>query len=300
MKEHAASFLAYLRDRGFSENTVERYGRVLDGFLAHLRQMPEAETCDPRRITKTIVVGFLRSSGANGTEPSGVVWNVRLACLRSFFGHLYREELLPENPAAKVEFARLIQRNPTYLTYPEYQAFLAAIRRVGTHFYRDRDFAIAVTFYNTGLRLSELVALDIDQIDWSNETLREVARKGGRVKDVYFNGEVTVALKAWLRRRDRLDLDETEQSLFVSDRRQRLGRRSVERLFSRYSEAAGLGKNITPHVLRHTTATELLRRGEDIRIVSEVLNHSNLNTTKRYAHLMEGAEKRAVDRLAGG
>lgn len=297
MKDHAASFLAYLRDRGFSENTVERYQRVLEGFLAYLDHRAETELVDPQQITKQLIVEYLRSSGANGSDPSGVVWNIGLSCLRSFFGHLYREELVPENPAAKVEFAKLGERNPTYLTHGEYRAFLETIRRVGTRFYRDRDFAIAVTFYNTGLRLGELVALDIDQIDWSNEVLHEVVRKGGSVKDVYFNGEVTAALKVWLKRRDQLEL-QTERALFVSDRRRRLGRRSVERLFSHYSKAAGMGKTITPHVLRHSIATELLRRGEDIRVVSEVLNHANLNTTKRYAHLAENAERAAVRKLA--
>lgn len=298
MKAHTASFLAYLKDRNFSPRTIERYERVLDGFVDHLGQLSEAELSDPRRITKSVVVSFLRSSGAKGAEPSGVVWNSRLACLRSFLGYLYREEQVDENPAAKVEFARVTPKEPVFLTAGEYAGLLDGIRQHGQPFYRDRDAAVTVVLFNTGVRVSELVSLDTDQVDCSNETFRAVKRKGGRVRDVYFNGEVARALQRWLRRRECMGVAECEGALFVSDRRQRLSARSVERLLSLYAERAGLGKKVTPHVLRHTTATELLRRGEDIRVVSEVLNHSNLNTTKRYTHLVEGAEKRAVDRLA--
>lgn len=229
-----------------------------------------------------------------------MIWNIRLACLRSFFGYLYREELVPENPAVKVEFARTVPRDPVYLTCNEYRQLLDKICEVGQNFYIDRDRAIIITFFHTGLRLSELVSLDINHIDWPAEVFRGVRRKGGALKVIPFNGEVTAAIKAWLVRRMQLDINTAERALFVSDRRKRITPRTIERLFCRYSEALGLSKRITPHVLRHTTATELLRRGEDIRIVSEVLNHTNLNTTKRYTHLMEGAEKRAVDRLAGG
>jgi len=300
MRENTASFLAYLGDRRFSPATIQRYERVLGAFVKFLAGLDGAGLPDPAGVNKAAVVAFLRNPGPSGVPPSSVVWNTRLACLRSFFGYLYREELVPENPAVKVEFARPAPRPPVYLTHAEFRQLFDTIRQLGHNYYRDRDAAIIVTFYHTGLRLSELVSLDVSQVDWQSELFRAVRRKGGQVKDVPFNAEVTLVLSHWLKRRSSLGIAETERALFVSDRRTRLKQRSVERLFSRYSEMAGLGKKVTPHVLRHTTATELLRRGEDIRVVSEVLNHSNLNTTKRYTHLVEGAEKRAVDRLAGG
>jgi site-specific recombinase XerD len=298
MECHAANFLAYLRDRNFSPNTIERYKRVLGAFVEFLGQQDSTSAITPQAVTKSAVITFLRRLGRNGKEPSGVVWNIRLACLRSFFGYLYREELVPENPAVKVEFAKPVQRDPVYLTCTEYRQLLDTIKQIGHNYYRDRDRAIVIALFHTGLRLSELVSLDIYQVDWPNEVFRGVRRKGGKVKDVPFNSEVTTALATWLKKRASLCVPNAEAALFISDRRTRIKARTVEQLFSRYSEKAGLGKKVTPHVLRHTTATELLRRGEDIRIVSEVLNHSNLNTTKRYTHLIEGAEKRAVDRLA--
>jgi len=300
MQQYVDGFLAYLRDRNFSDNTVTRYERELLAFAVYLATCCTTHVTDPSGVTKSDVLGFLRHPSASGRPPSSVVWNGRLACLRSFFGHLFREELVVANPAQKVEFARPTPRDPTYLTYQEYRRLLETVSQGARPFYRERDYAIFVTFYHTGLRLSELVSLDVDQIDWTAEVFRRVRRKGGRVRDVQFNVEVTLALGAWANKRALLGVIDSERALFLSDRRKRLRQRSVERLFARYSSMVGLGKKITPHVLRHTTATELLRRGEDIRIVSEVLNHTNLNTTKRYTHLMEGAEKRAVDRLAGG
>lgn len=298
METYTACFLAYLRDRNFSENTIDRYTRILEAFVNYLGEQTETRISDPKVVNKGAILAFLRQPGASGSTPSSVVWNSRLACLRSFFGYLYREELVPENHTVKVEFSRLAQKQPVYLTHQEYQQLQFVIDKNAHPFYKERDKAIVTTFFHTGLRLFELVSLDIDQIDWPGEIFRRVKRKGGSVKNVFFNGEVTVALGDWVNKRSSLGASDTERALFLSDRRKRIQPRSVERLFSHYSELVGLGKKITPHVLRHTTATELLRRGEDIRIVSEVLNHANLNTTKHYAHLMEGAEKKAIDRLA--
>jgi len=297
MTNYAASFLAYLKDRGFSPNTIERYGRVLRAFGEFLEGHMGTAGTNPQSIDKAAVIAFLRSNGGNGTEPSGIVWNGRLACLRTFFGYLYREEQVAENPAVKVEFSRPVSRDPVYPTYPEYEQLVAAVGQHGHPFYKDRDTAIIVAFFHTGLRLSELVSLDVHQVDLLCETFRAVLRKGGNVRDVHFNGEVTRVLRPWLTRRRARGFPK-DGPLFVSDRRKRISPRTVERLVVRYSALAGLSKKLTPHTIRHGTATELLRRGEDIRVVSEVLNHSNLNTTKRYTHLVEGAEKRAVDRLA--
>ena len=153
-------------------------------------------------------------------------------------------------------------------------------------------------FWHTGLRLRELVSLDLAQVDVEAERLRSVHRKGGDRLDVHFNVEVTIALRRWLWQRRLYPRHEEERALFLSDRGTRLSARAIGELVGKYAAQAKLGKRVSPHTLRHSTATELVRRGNGIEVVAEVLNHGSLNTTRMYVHLVGEQVHAAVASLA--
>jgi integrase/recombinase XerC len=158
--------------------------------------------------------------------------------------------------------------------------------------------AILITLWNTGLRLSELLSLELAVVDFEAEVFRVVRRKGGKLLPVYFNVDVTIALRRWLWLRKEYPNATTELALFLSDRGRRLSPRAVEDLVAKYAELAGIEKHVTPHTMRHSTATELIRLGNGIEVVGQILGHASLDTTRRYIHLVGEQVHAAVASLA--
>lgn len=293
--------MAYLADKNSSPLTRERYSSVLTRFFESVKKTQDSQGLGMREVSKLELVEFLRATtGINGHEASAKAagsWNTKLGALRSFFSWAYREDLIEQNPALKVEFAKVPKRPPVFLTWEEYQRLREVVRDSATKRYRTRDEAIIVTLFGTGLRISELVSLDITQVDWTTRIFRDVKVKGGDMALVDMNRDVAKALKSWLPSRRAMAAD-GEPALFVSDRGCRISVRAVQGLFKKYSEAAGLGKKITPHTMRHSTGSDLAERGVDIRVIQHVLRHKSITTTQKYTHLTDKARRRAVDMLA--
>lgn len=284
-------YAGHLADLRYSPTTSARYLRVLKEFKQYLATMNPNMTLDA--VNRDVIVLFLRQSSGRSASTQ----NVRLASLRGFFGYLRRQGMLTSNPTEEIEFLAVKTAEPTFLSMREYGRLLRSIRQHSSPSLATRNEAIVVVLFNTGLRVSELVALSLDICDFSTRAFRNVPLKGGSSGSVEWNGETERVLKAWLVERKAWHVRDDERGLFLSSRGTRLSVRAVQDLFQRISRIARVRKRVTPHVLRHSMATELLRQGHDIRVIADLLHHASLNTTRRYAHVVDSLRRKALASL---
>jgi integrase/recombinase XerC len=297
MDQAIADFTTHLRDRNRSPITIARYIDLLRRFTRFACVELHQEAIAPDQIDKALVVLFVREGGVTGAQASAATRNSRLAAIRAFFRFLLAEDRVTRDPTANIHSASLPARAPTFLTAEEFAKLRRAIEAHASEFYLRRDMAILVTLWNTGLRLFELLSLDLSVVDFETEVFRTVRRKGGKVQPVHFNVDVTIALRRWLWQRKEYPAA-AGPALFLSDRGRRLSSRAVEDLVAKYARLAGIDKHVTPHVLRHSTATALIRAGNGIEVVADVLAHSSLDTTRHYVHLVGEQVHAAVASLA--
>jgi integrase/recombinase XerC len=297
LKAHIRQFLEFLRyNRNVSPHTLRAYDTDVSQFLATIAaatKTPSAQV-PVRAFTTEAVRDFLGTLHDRGISRASSAR--RLAALRTFARYLVREELLPEDPTALVGTPRKEQRLPAHLPVDDMNRLLDAPDRSTVA--GRRDLAILELFYASGLRLSELVGLDLGDVNLSSRIAR-VAGKGGKERLVPFNRAAAEAIRQMLPdTRPAMDAAESRrpvsrhaprrQPLFVNLRGGRLTTRSVDRIVRRYAREASLEQGISPHALRHTFATHLLQAGADLRAIQELLGHARLGTTQRYTHLDVG------------
>ncbi len=206
----------------------------------------------------------------------------KLASLRTFFNFCMREKLMEKNPAKEVATPKIPKRVPKFLTVDEVFALIDAA--AGEDVLGARDRAILELLYASGLRVSELVGLNIEDADLQSATVR-VLGKGRKERIVPMGGKAVAALGVYLGKRSVLPTHPAQSWLFANRHGGRLTARSIERLLTKYLRRCGLQKTVTPHVLRHTFATHLLGQGADMRGIQELLGHSSLSTTQKYTHV---------------
>ena len=215
----------------------------------------------------------------------------RLASLRSFFRFLCRDGLLKDNPAVAVSTPKLERRLPNFLTEPEVSKLLETPPDTGAWPLRDR--AILETLYSTGIRVSELVGISMDELDMIGGSIR-VMGKGKRERLAPIGDRALQAIQAYLRQRP--PAMAASRALFVNQRGGRLSARSVQRLLGKWIKQASIAQHVSPHTLRHSFATHLLNRGADLRSVQELLGHLHLSTTQIYTHVTTDRLKAVYDR----
>jgi integrase/recombinase XerC len=306
MREHLKEFLAYLKlNRHMSPHTVRAYDSDITQYLAWVagdkqRKMSELTVGD---LDLTSVRSHLAELNKAGKARSSVAR--KLSALRTFVKYLRREELIEHDPTAMAVAPRRDQNIPTHLSEPE-MARLIEMPSTADPLGR-RDRAILELFYASGLRLSELVGIDLEDLNLPGRMVR-VMGKGGKERLLPFNQSALTALRAWLadraailaarqarsRRRTAVAPRRTvagarqktpADPLFLNARGGRLTGRSVDRMLRRYVAQCSTRLGISPHALRHSFATHLLQRGADLRAIQELLGHSRLSTTQRYTHV---------------
>jgi integrase/recombinase XerC len=214
----------------------------------------------------------------------------RLSCVRSFFRFLCREGLLTNNPAAVVPTPRLERRLPHFLDEEQMTRLLEA--PPADRWQGQRDRAVFETLYSTGMRVSELVGLNLNDVDEISDTVI-VRGKGKRERLCPIGKTALQAIQRYLAHRPRRV--KVPAAMFVSQKGTRLTARHVDRLLQRYARQAALPIPISPHSLRHSFATHLLDRGADLRSVQELLGHQSLSTTQIYTHVTPQRLKRVYD-----
>jgi integrase/recombinase XerC len=289
MTEHLAQFTQFLRlNRNLSPHTVRAYESDLAQFLDHIAASlgvtpPELT---PAALDRSAIRGFL--GDLHGQGQSRATAARKLAAVRTFLRYLRREEVISGDPGALVPTPKREVRIPAHLSEREISELLAAPHDDSGLARRDR--AILELFYASGLRLSELAGLDLEDVNFSARMVR-VLGKGGKERFVPFNTTTASALRAYLKDRELLILggagsrEKVPPALFVNYRGTPLGTRSIDRLVKRYVIACSARLGISPHALRHSFATHLLERGADLRAIQELLGHARLSTTQRYTHV---------------
>ena len=280
-------FLEYLEiEKGSSLKTIENYERYLNRFLEF------AKIKNPKEITDPLVREFrlfLNRQSAGNNRATGdtlkkKTQNYYLIALRSFLKYLAKRRI-ESLPAECIELAKVPERSLDLISSQELNRLLSAPE--GNDIKSLRDRAILQLLFSTGLRVSELCSLTQD-IDFSSDEF-SVRGKGNKVRVVFISDEARKAVKEYLK--SRKDMDD---ALFVKvsdekrkDEKEGLARRSIERIVKHYAIKAGISKKVTPHIIRHCFATDLLQNGADIRSVQMMLGHSNISTTQIYTHITD-------------
>jgi integrase/recombinase XerC len=299
--DHLKAFLKHLAlNRNLSAHTVRAYDSDLSQFLTHIAVKQGCKRPDiaPAMLDRLAIRSFLADQHASGQSRATAAR--KLAAVRTFLRYLRREGVIASDPGALTRTPKRDVRMPAHLSEDEMSQLLEA-PAAGAALGR-RDRAILELFYASGLRLSELAALDTGDVNLSAKMVR-VLGKGRKERLVPFNGATERAIRAYLKDRERLILEappprsraalravergrhaRREDPLFVNYRGGRLGVRSIDRLVRRYATAA-TSTTISPHALRHSFATHLLQRGADLRVIQELLGHARLSTTQRYTHV---------------
>lgn len=227
----------------------------------------------------------------------------KISSLKSFYNYFFRNEKIKTNPAALVQMPKLHEKEIIRLDVDEVAELLDEVesgedlteRQKAFHEKtKVRDLALLTLLLGTGIRVSECVGLDINDVDFKNDGIR-IHRKGGKEVTVYFGEEVEDALKEYLKEREHIIPEEGhEDALFLSLQRKRMSVRSVEKLVKKYSRIVTPLKKITPHKLRSTYGTNLYRETGDIYLVADVLGHSDVNTTKKHYAALEDERRRSA------
>jgi integrase/recombinase XerC len=301
MRDHLKSFLAHLKlNRHVSPHTARAYESDLTQYLAWLagetgKKMSELGPADLDMSSVRVHVAELNRAGKARASVAR-----KLSALKTFSRYLRREEIIHHDPTAMAVAPKRDHTIPTHLSEDE-MTELIETPDTGDPLGR-RDRAILELFYASGLRLSELAAIDLENLDLNGRMVR-VMGKGGKERLVPFNQSTASALRAWMKDRAAILSSRPTMSrlksvskrpkaakadadaLFLNYRGTRLSERSVDRMLRRYVAKCSTRMGISPHALRHSFATHLLQRGADLRAIQELLGHARLSTTQRYTHV---------------
>jgi len=298
MREHLKAFLEHLRlNENASAHTVRAYDSDISQYLAFLashfdRRVMDLTAADLDHLGARAFLGELHRNGQSKSSAAR-----KLSAIRAFGRYLRREGVLDSDPAALVGTPKREQRIPAHLAVDEMSKLLEQPDTAVPLGRRDR--AILELFYASGLRLSELVGLDLDDVNLSGRVVR-VLGKGRKERIVPFNQSAAAAVRAWLADREQFLRTGTapagrgqapvgrfraRQPLFLNYQGGRLSTRSVDNLVRKYVAQCSTRYGISPHALRHSFATHLLEAGADLRAIQELLGHSRLSTTQRYTHV---------------
>lgn len=273
-------FLQYLRiEKNASEHTQRQYRQDILQFIDFMRQQTISSFA---AVSYLHIRKYLADLQGNDYEKRSIAR--KLSSLRSYYRYLMREELVSESPLSGVSTPKLDKKLPMFMYVQEIEDLLQAVN-LGTPLGL-RDRAILETLYSSGIRVSELVGMDLSSMDLRNG-FALVFGKGAKERVVPLGSHAIRAIQVYLdRSRPMLIKQDTdEKALFLNHRGGRLSDRSVRRLMDSYLTLIAKSKNISPHTLRHSFATHLLEAGADLRAVQELLGHANVSTTQIYTHV---------------
>ncbi len=276
-------FLGHLElERGLSRNTLEAYRSDLQQYADFL----ERHELDPLAVKTTDLTAFISELATGTPERAAAAPSTlqrKIACLRSFYRHLRREQILEHDPASDLRAPRSRARLPKVLSRDEVARLLEQPRGTAPAALRDR--ALLETMYACGLRASEAIGLELSELDLEGGILR-ARGKGSKERIVPIGGKAIEALGAYLERaRPQLVGLRPERRVFLNLRGGGLSRQGLYKIVRRHARSAGLEKRMSPHTLRHTFATHLLTGGCDLRSLQEMLGHADIGTTQIYTHL---------------
>ncbi|NLI12376.1 site-specific tyrosine recombinase XerD [Pelotomaculum propionicicum] len=290
MEKYLEDFIYHLAmERGLAENTLVSYRTDLTGYILFCRKQGLASLAEADRDT---VLSYLYKLQMDGRSPATI--SRQLAALRSFYRYTVREGRLQADPTGELDSPKSPQKLPRVLTVEEVDLLLGQPEISESTGIRDK--AMLEVLYATGIRVSELVSLNLEQAHIKNGFIRCFG-KGGKERLVPLGDVAARFLQEYLARgRSKLIRPEGAQALFVNQHGRRLTRQGFWKIIKKYARKAMITKEITPHTLRHSFATHLLENGADIRSVQEMLGHADISTTQIYTHLTRNKLKEIYNR----
>jgi integrase/recombinase XerD len=295
VKEAIDKFLNYLAvEKGFSQNTIEAYRNDLNQLVGFLEEAAKGGTVLPwTAFDRQSILGYLTNLKERRYAATTVARKV--AAIKSFFGFLAAEGLIKENPARDVPSPRVGKSLPKPISITQARQLLEETEKKDTPEAR-RDKAMLQLLYASGMRVSELVSLNLKDVDTEGGYVRCFG-KGGKERLIPIHSQAVAALKDYISQgHPRLKVGDGEEALFLNRRGERLTRQGLWQIIKGYAKAAKLGIEITPHTLRHSFATHMLSGGADLRSVQELLGHANISTTQVYTHLTTEHIRRAYEK----
>ncbi len=280
MADDIKAYGVYLAEtKHSSQNTISSYLRDLHQFRDYVQDTLEA---DLRQVTTEEIQSYVSWMLGKGKSPASATRSV--ASLKSFYNYLVSIGALRTNPAKGVAAAKVERKYPQILTSKEVELFLEQPKCVDAKGYRDH--AMLELLYATGIRVSELISLNLSDLNLSASLLRCESRGRERVIPLYHTA--VKALQDYVKDiRPQIIADTEEQALFVNMNGERMSRQGFWKIIKYYQEKAGIEKDITPHTLRHSFAAHLLENGADLRSIQEMLGHADISSTQIYTHVVK-------------
>ncbi len=277
--------------KNLSGYTLRNYGNDIRQFLDYLDEQQQGL----RTVDRLLVREYLSSLVASGLANASV--SRKVSTLRTFYRYLRNEEILDVDPMLGVRGPKKEQRLPQFLTQAQIETLISTADADTPKGLRDR--AILELLYASGLRVSEVVGIEVANIDLDDRTAR-VFGKGARERFVVMGKPAVRAVERYFQEgRPRL-AKRPETALFLNRDGGRLSQRAVQIMVRHYATEAGIEKAVYPHLLRHTFATHLLEGGAELRVVQTLLGHANVNTTQIYMHVTDGAKRKAIEESLDG
>lgn len=280
MEQKVASFITYLREkRGASENTVLSYGRDLKAFIKYLKKI---DIPDFKFVNKTTILAYNHEMKKQKKADTTIFRN--MSSLRAFFQYLSYLGEITENPAIEIELPKIKRKVPEYLTLEEVELLLEQPK---TDTIGLRDKAMLELLYATGIKVSEMISLEIKDVDLYLGYIK--CKKGNKVRIIPLGSRAKAAIRCYLGQsrpilfeRKKNKEDENNDKLFLNWFGNILTRQGFWKILKAYAKKANIQKDITPHTLRHSFAAHLLENGADLQSVKEMLGHSDISTTQIY------------------
>ncbi len=297
MHDRIEAFLHYLSaERGSSKNTIDAYRNDLNGFMRYLAAQGANGAAPDQLISRQSVTGYI--SDLNGRQYAKATVARKVAAVKSFCAFLIDHGDLTSNPTADIDSPRAPKPVPKPLSTEEIAALLREPRKYDSA-EAVRDAAMLELMYATGMRVTELVSLNIDSVHLDGElSWVRCLGKGGKERDIPVPAQALDALARYLDdARPALLKNRMQSALFVNRRGERLTRQGFWLILKSYARGAGLEAHVTPHTLRHSYATHLLRGGMSVREVQERLGHANVSTTQVYTQLADEHLREVYDRV---
>jgi len=281
MQRYIEKFIRYLEiEKNYSKHTVSNYQLDLDEFSKFLGDL------DVAKIDYLFLRKYLATQKEKNFKARTI--NRHLSTLRSFFKFLVREGYLKTNPIASLSSPKQEKYLPLFLTEEEVGRLIASVKPKDKQGIRDR--AVLETFYSTGIRVSELAGLDVEDVDFIGGVIKVLGK--GRKERIVPIGDIAIsAIRAYLETRKK-----QLEALFLNKNGRRITDRGIRNIVGKYIRMASIRQGVSCHTLRHSFATHLLNRGADLRSVQELLGHVNLSTTQIYTHLTTDRLKSVYDK----
>ena len=280
MADHIAAYCGYLTEEKHAQaNTVNSYIRDLSQFQTWLLN---SGITDFRKVRGEDVASYLQHMSINGKSPATVTRST--ASIRSFYNYLMREGIVKTNPAKTISAAKVERKYPEILTNKEVELFLEQPKCVDEKGFRDH--AMLELLYATGMRVSELIGLNVENVNLTVGFIRCASRNKERIIPLYAGA--VKALRDYMENiRPRIIAEPDEPALFVNMNGERMSRQGFWKIIKYYQEKAEINKDITPHTLRHSFAVHLLENGADLRSIQEMLGHADISSTQIYTHVIQ-------------